>query len=304
MKLLVFNDAHLRGSTPRSRTDKYPEALWHKFVQITQIIKDRQIQAVLNGGDLFDSPVPAQSLINEYLQLFLSWDIPIYSVIGSHDKFGYNNDTLPRTALGTLIAADAIQLIDESIWIGPNTNISGVSHSYDLDDNPKNYYRAKMDNSYMIQLAHGMLVDQPFFGQYTLLADVKTEADLVIGCHYHPGFGPIVHGKTTFINIGSLGRTERIVRLYEPGVLYINTDTPGKETWEYIPLQTTRPDETFIEKEDVQSHAADNFDDFMAVLRERAAQFEVGNIKDVILTLGKELGYQQTVIEKAIQYVE
>ena len=63
MRLLVFNDAHIKASTPQSRSDNYPAALWNKFQQITQIIDDYQINIVLNGGDLFDIPIVV--LINQ-----------------------------------------------------------------------------------------------------------------------------------------------------------------------------------------------------------------------------------------------
>ena len=67
MKLLVFNDAHIKASTPRSRIDDYPSALWEKFQQISQIIEERNIDVILNGGDLFDTPDPSTSVVNSYL---------------------------------------------------------------------------------------------------------------------------------------------------------------------------------------------------------------------------------------------
>ena len=94
MKLLIFADSHIRASTPRSRIDDYPTAMWEKFRQISQIIVEKGINTVLIGGDLFDAPDPQTSIVNSYLQLFTYWNIPIYSIVGSHDKFGYNDSKM------------------------------------------------------------------------------------------------------------------------------------------------------------------------------------------------------------------
>jgi exonuclease SbcD len=87
MKILFFSDAHIRGDNPRSRKDNYPQALENKFNQIREIIQDRDVKLVLNGGDLFNSPAPSYSVVSHFASLLRSWKIPIYSIIGSHDKF-------------------------------------------------------------------------------------------------------------------------------------------------------------------------------------------------------------------------
>lgn len=305
MKLLVFNDAHIRASTPRSRIDDYPSALWDKFRQISQIIEERNIDVILNGGDLFDTPDPSTSVVNSYLQLFTFWNIPIYSIVGSHDKFGYNNATLYRSGLGTLIAAGVVTLLDDTQCIGYNTQIAGVSHSYDLDEAPEiDYYRKKIHkDEYLIQICHGMVVNGPWgFGKHTNVKDIKTEADFLIAAHYHPGFGPVQVGHTTVINIGSLGRTENVNRKFSPGVLFINTDVPGEESWEFIPLNV--PDDVFITKEVEEEKVYEDISIFIKLLKERSDSFGCGNLKELITTIGQESNYSKEVIEKAVEYIE
>ena len=302
MKLLYFSDAHLRATTPKSRTDNYPDALWNKFQQISALIRAHKVKAVLNGGDLFDSPVPSQAIINQYLELFTGWDAPIYSIVGSHDKFGYNNDTLPRTALGALIAAGAVQIVDECIWLDKDTQIAGVSHIHNLDKDPANYFRQKLDpDQYMIQICHGMLTNIPYFAAHTMIQDVKTEADLVLSGHYHVGFGPLVRGHSTFLNIGSLGRTDRTARWYSPGVVLI--DTCAEEKWVYIPLECENQDDVFIEKVDSLQQPED-FSGFIESLKLRMDGFEVSNIRDTVKIVGEEMSLPIEVIEQALKYIE
>ena len=306
MKLLIFTDSHIRASTPRSRIDDYPTAMWEKFRQISQIIVEQGINTILIGGDLFDAPDPSTSIVNSYLQLFTYWNIPIYSIVGSHDKFGYNDSTLYRTGLGTLIASGIIKLLDETQRIGYNTQIAGVSHSYDLDENSAtDYYRKKLDpNEYLIQICHGMTLDGPWgFGKYTNVRDIKTEADLLVCGHYHPGFAPVQVGDTTIINVGSLGRTENIQRQYSPGVVVMTTDTPGEESWEFIPLNV--PENVFSTKEvKAEKVFGEDISVFIQLLKDRSSNTEYANLKELITLMGQKGQYPKEIIAKALEYVE
>ena len=305
MKLLIFTDSHIRASTPRSRIDDYPTAMWEKFRQISQIIIEKGINAVLIGGDLFDTPDPSTSIVNSYLQLFTYWNIPIYSIIGSHDKFGYNDDTLYRTGLGTLIASGTIKLLDKTQRIGYNTQIAGISHSYDLDENPAiDYYRKKLDsNEYLIQICHGMTIDGPWgFGKHTNVRDIRTEADLCVCGHYHPGFAPIQVENTMIINVGSLGRTENVQRRYAPGVVIVTTDIPGKESWEFVPLNVL--ENVFGTKEVKAEKVFGDISAFIQLLKERSSNTECGDLKELITLLGRKGQHPEKIIAKALEYVE
>ena len=305
MKLLIFTDSHIRSSTPRSRIDDYPVAMWEKFRQISQIIVEKGINAVLIGGDLFDAPDPSTSVVTSYLQLFTYWGVPIYSIIGSHDKFGYNDSTLYRTGLGVLIASGTVKLLDETQRIGYNTQIAGVSHSYELDENPEtDYYRKKLiANEYLVQICHGMTIDGPWgFGKYTNVKDIKTEADLCICGHYHPGFKPVQVGDTTVINVGSLGRIENIKRQYTPGVVVVTTDTPGKESWEFIPLNI--PENVFGTKEVKAEKVFGDINVFIQLLKDRSSNTEYGNLKELIVLIGQKGQHSEEIIAKALEYVE
>jgi len=303
--LLLFSDAHVRGTTPKSRLDDYPTALWNKFQQISKIIVERNIDAVLNTGDLFDIPDLSTSIVNKYLELFVSWKVPVYSVVGSHDKFGYNDNTLLRTALGTLMAAGVVKIVNETECIGFNTLLAGVSHSYSLDENSNDYFRSKGTlKDFMIQLCHGMVVDKPWiYGKHTLINNIKTDADLIVCGHYHPGFKETKINNTTFINIGSLGRVERTPRLYSPRVLYINTNTPGQEFLEHILLKCSEDEKIFIEKEE-KPQTIIEVNNFIETLKQQIDKFEPGNLKELVVAIGKQGNYSKEIIEEALKYIE
>ena len=300
MKLLYFTDAHLRGTTPRSRNDDYLLAMEQKFDEISEIIRDNNIEAVLNGGDLFHTPSPAYSVVSTFTKKMKSWGIPIYSVIGSHDRYGYNASTLNRTAKGMLEAAGIVQIIDSPLEISKGLFICGNSHDIDLDDSPLNYYMPRPENcEYMIQLVHGMLVETPFFGKHTLIKDVDTDADLVLIGHFHFGFGPIVKGKTTYLNIGSLGRVENVVRKFPPSILIINTD---KRVYNIVNLKVVNPSPfiTMVKQDNVSM----DMEGFILNLQSKIEGLDTYDVYNLITHIGEQEGISEEIVQEALKYIK
>lgn len=309
MKFLYLTDSHIRASTPRSRADDYPEALYAKFEQIGNIIKAEGIDVLLFGGDLFDIADPATSIVNRYLQLFQSWGKPIYSIVGSHDIFGYNMDTIHRTALGTLIAAGVVKLIPDAGEItfleDPLVRVVGTSHSYNLDENPEtDYFKKRKVGVRTIQLCHGMIVPAKFFGKYTLVDDVKTEADLVLCGHYHPGFKSKVTAEQSIVNVGSLGRPERTHRELSPSVVIIDTLAHDFNSYAVHPLDNIKNDIWTVKDIQVQQTISDNIQAYVEELQKRVTNFESVDLKSFISTMGQQQGYSVEVITKTLSYIE
>lgn len=306
MKLLFLTDSHIRGNNPYSRCDNYPEALKNKHFEIGQIIKSSNVDAVVHGGDIFHSPDTSKSLISEYIKIFKSWKMPIYVVAGSHDIFGYNENTLSRTALGVLIAADVVKplgSIPTEIW--SNIFVVGINHSYKLDENPLNYSLEKEDkNSILIEVVHGMVVDKPFFDEYTLIKDMRTEADLFLSGHFHPGWEPQKVNGTLFINPGSLGRVENINRIYPPSVVILNIE--GKNIdYEIVPLKCASPfKDIFKAVTKLDNNTSEKILEFMNKLSERTGDLEKQDIKSLILRLAKEENMDNEVIDNALLIVD
>ncbi len=107
MRFLHTADWHigkpLRG---RSRMDEYAKAL----DQVAQVAKDRQVDAVLIAGDVFDSPAPppeAEKLVYNFLAKLVSERIQCVLIAGNHDH--------PRKldALATLLESLGIHVRHE-----------------------------------------------------------------------------------------------------------------------------------------------------------------------------------------------
>jgi DNA repair protein SbcD/Mre11 len=217
IKLLYFTDTHIRGSNPKSRKDNYVETLKFKFREIVEKTRAEKIDIVLFGGDLFDRPDISPSVVKEFVNILKDMPLPIYSVLGNHDVYGHNPDTVNRTILGILDTLGILKLIakDEKVYIRKNNSIiqlTGCHYYYDIDSSPgrEGYVVSKADCDYSIHMVHGFLLDRPFIEgiPFTLIDDIadKTEADITLCGHYHTGFGIKKASEKYFVNPGSLSR--------------------------------------------------------------------------------------------------
>lgn len=222
MRILFFTDTHIRGTTPRNRTDNFYETLKRKFEEIGQIINEMNVDYVLHGGDWFDRPDISPAIVREFAVIIKNFNRPIYTIAGNHDIFGHNPQTISRTMLGILDGIGIIKLINygEDIILekdGIRLQLTGQSYNYDIDgDNYKNYYivKKRSDVHYAINIVHGMLLMKPFFEgmRYTLIDDIKeTEADITLAGHYHSGFSTNMANGRYFVNPGSIVRVANTI---------------------------------------------------------------------------------------------
>jgi DNA repair exonuclease SbcCD nuclease subunit len=66
MRFLYFTDTHIKGTTPRNRTDDFYETLKSKFNEIKTISEELNIDYILHGGDWFDRPDVSPSIVREF----------------------------------------------------------------------------------------------------------------------------------------------------------------------------------------------------------------------------------------------
>lgn len=218
MRLLYMTDTHIRGTSPRSRMDDYPQTLKKKLMEIQKIIHHQQVDIVLHGGDVFDRPNLSPAVVRDFVQLFQEFEVPIYAVAGNHDMYGHNPATLNRTMLGLLDTLGIIHLLNEGDRIpiekeGYKVQLSGQAFHYDLDkrDIDLDYYVTNdTEADYCIHMVHGMLVDRnlPEGVAYTSLEqlDPSRMADILLTGHYHAGFPIQRQSGKYMINPGALAR--------------------------------------------------------------------------------------------------
>ncbi len=219
MRLLYLTDTHIRGTSPRSRTDDFPQTLRQKLIEVNKIAWREQVDFILHGGDVFDRPNLSPAVVRDFVKLLRELPAPIYAVAGNHDIYGHNPETLDRTMLGLLEAFGTIRLVHRGQKItlekrGIRVQLSGQPFHYDLDkqDRQLDYcVENETDADYCIHMVHGMLVEGTFPEgvAYTMVQHLWEQShlpDILLTGHYHAGF-PIQKRKGKYIvNPGAMAR--------------------------------------------------------------------------------------------------
>ncbi|WP_291965634.1 metallophosphoesterase [Caloramator sp.] len=216
MKFLFFTDTHIRGTNPRARLDDFEKTLYNKFEELLSYVRLNNIDYVLFGGDLLDRPDVSLSVMQKFIDVLNKFPKPIYMVLGNHDIYGQNPNTVNRTIIGILETLGIVWILDDKpVELNDGKvkiKITGSSFTYDIDvDSSKSKYVAnKGECDYLIHIAHGMLMEKPFIKEvpHTTIDEIiqRTEADITLCGHYHTGYGIIKIENKYIVNPGAIVR--------------------------------------------------------------------------------------------------
>ncbi len=311
MKLLFLTDTHIRGTTPSRRLDDFKETLLNKLEEVREIAIEEDVDYIIHGGDLFDRPDTAPSVVSDFIKVLKTYPKPIYIVAGNHDLYGHNPQTLSRTMLGILIASGIVNLIpEEPIFLKDQDDVvlqlSGMNFDYDIDLNdPENsaYQVVKCPEAdYALHLVHGMLLDKPVFESgYTLIEELETEADITATGHYHLGFGVQQYKNKYFVNPGSLVRAsadiKEIKRRPQVAVIELNDEIKIN----LRKLKSAKPGKDVLDRSAIEE---DKFREkkLAEFLRQIKASddFQVFSINGILDKIANNQGLSKDVIDEAL----
>jgi len=218
MKIGYITDTHFRDISPINRIDDFYNIQLEKLNNLLNILKKNKIKYLIHGGDFFDSPNVSYRLLYDIINILKKSKIKIYCNIGNHDIYGYNLQTLYRTALGILYKTGLIYMMDD---IKNNKdfdccNIKFIPAAKILDIEK---YKNKCD----IIVSHDSITDKAVMFDHIRLetiADIAI-AKLILCSHIHFPFYKKINNKI-FLNPGCLIRQNIIEKDIVPVLSIIN----------------------------------------------------------------------------------
>lgn len=309
MRFLYITDTHIRGTSPANRLDTFPESLKAKLNEVVEYANQQKVDAVLHGGDVFDVPSPSPSVVGEFLSIFTKLQAPMYGIIGNHDVYAHNPQTLDRTMLGLANRLGIIRIIHpgERIYFedgGQRIQLTGQHFHVELDRrNPVLDYCVTKENADVaIHLVHGMLMDRRFIEgvAHTVIDQiVGTEADLTLCGHNHLGFPDTEKDGKHFLNPGGLVRLSNHPRemMRKPQMVLIHVQA-GQLSYRKIPLRSALPGEQILDRSKGEE-AIYREQKLNAVVDEirQAGSFHYANIHDIIDQIASREGISPAVRE-------
>lgn len=316
MKLLFTGDLHFRGTSPRNRKDDYLTAAKAKMREVYKIAVEHNAKAIITPGDVFDRPEVSISVLLDVVNLLKESPVPIYTTIGNHDVFSYNLDTYERTSLHLLeMLVPQLKVYSENQMAIIGTNDADVAITFEPYSNKidrEGYGYSPYDkeaNTVAIHVAHGLLLNHvPPFDRFTLVQEVKTDADIVLTGHCHTGYG--IHKRSdgkVFCNPGALMRLAASQTEIERPIQVALIDIRSKEDFDItlVPLQCAKSGEEVLDRSKIEENAARAYamEEFAALIQTNTSEKVMLNIPDIIEQIAKMENFDPQVIQEALKKI-
>jgi len=280
LKALVVGDCHFCDYVPVKRIDNFLEAQFIKIEKIKSIAGERNCDAIILLGDVFDKARPEIWLVNKVMDRFRDSPCVVMSVTGNHDLQGCR-DGVPGTALGNMFTAGVFKRMDgdsELLGIPIRTINHTREHKASLyaTDTPR------------IIFTHNMVTPQVAPFEHVFVDDVLAAAKdcFIFAGDFHPPFEK--HDNVTkshIINPGVLTRTSIAEKDIDPSVIYFEATPEDLVVYhEKISLGCPKGELIF----DIASHEATKSDEL--------------NLKQFIDSIS-QTKFESQDIEKLIQEV-
>lgn len=330
-RMIIFSDPHYTRHAPECRADSYSVEILDKLHEVARIADKLKVGVVACTGDWFHRKGRVTFReSNDLLSVLTGWHrrgLEVLGILGNHDIAGHRLESLDNRAVGALVHAQALQLLDYEPYRGHGVHVTGSSyfHGCDADDESRlKMYgapRPELDDgdppAVHVHLAHGTLLQRgTFFEDFTLakgLIDLLYEHDRlpdVIVCghlHFPEGIRLYDHpgrpGKVAVCRLGSLARVASDDFDRRPEVLLVVV-RGGKFVCKAIPVggEVKRGGET-PEHRDPAEHE-ERIREFVRVLREEADEWELCDHGDLVRRLAEDMGHGDDVVKIALEAIE
>lgn len=314
VSFLYRTDVHVADRSPVSWKGDYPAEIWDNLEQVGKMAVDREVTAVLDGGDFFHVKAASRNphaLVTRTARLHEKYGkSKVFCIEGNHD-IAYNNlETLDKQPLGVLYATNVFNLLREEVFKdnGVTVRVVGVPYSPFRTLSELLAIQKKPGDDILIAVVHALAGENPppmvqeFFNEPVFkYSDLVTRDGPDVWCfgHWHKDQGIVeIEGKR-FVNQGALSRgaliNENLTRV--PKIAYIEV-TPGKVIVEPMPLIVVPASDVFdLERKERHEKEGRDIDQFVQRLQADANFDPSASIEDNIQTLGFAAEVKQVVLD-------
>lgn len=284
MKLMLTGDWHLRRKNTRNRIDNMHEAQKKKVEFIIKKAIEYNCDAIIQPGDMFDSPRPGYGFISEYGNLLFSkLGITVLSIFGQHDTYLRSEKSKGATALGILRNTKTVDILGAEPWTeydGSTVDVYGASFGDEIPE-------IKDSSAFNVLVIHKMIVQEKLYDQQVEHTFAKrfirsNNFDLIVCGDNHQCFS-VKASDRLLVNAGCILRKNIDERDNQPRIMFYNTETREHE-WIDIPVEK----DVFVEVDNSKEEQKEMLVDFIEKL-----QGSTSNTVDLVANLQKAIGEQE-----------
>lgn len=310
-KYLYFQDGHVKGINPSSRTDNYYESWILKFKEILSIAKEKKVDVILDGGDILDTAQVANNIVDDILDLIEETGIPIMALWGNHNQTGHHIETSSKTSFAHMLRR--CKLLTEAKEINEKSyRIKFIDYDHGIEEQIKTN-GIKFDENvrnpkWNVAIVHAFLTPKPFLPTvlHVVVDDITSNADLVLVAHYHSVWEKQVE-KTKYIDIGCLGRCSISEANIHPSCLILDFSKKIEsitEAYEIIPLKSAKSGKEVFDL-DAKELLKDNEKEMQLFINSlRDFKTQDNDLRGNIEWIAKENKVERAVIERILEKLQ
>ena len=304
MRFLYLQDTHIKGINPCNRKGDYYQDIMSKIKETISLSEKLEVDYVIHGGDLYDSPNVSNLMVDELVDLIEKAKIQWYILPGTHDEIGHNWELSKGVSLAHIFRRS--KLITELIAL-PNKNgyvIQGFRYYHNCEQDIKtNGLKCQYPNAkFRIAVTHAFITLKPFLPQvmHVVAKDIKTDFNVVLVAHYHAQWGIKDIGGVKYVSLGCFGRTSIDEVGIKPTVALIDTST---QEIKLIPLKNAKMGSEVFNLEGVEKmkNFEGEIDKFIKSLD--STKFQALDIKGLVEHLSKENNVEKEVKDCVIERI-
>lgn len=316
LAFLFRTDTHVSDRSPASWRGDYPAEIWSNLEQVGRYAKERDVRAVLDGGDYFHVKAATRNphtLVARTAEIHRAYPCPVHCVEGNHD-IAYNNlDSVAKQPLGVLYAAKVFEHLREAVFEdgGMRVRVVGVPYSPFRTLDELRAIQKQPGDDFLIAVVHNLAGADPppsvedFFGEpvfrYPSLV-TPDGPDVWNFGHWHKDQGIVEIDGKTFVNQGALSRGALIRENIErtPKATLIEVLPSGITTVSLPMLVAPAADVFDFERKERQEAEGVEIDNFVSTLRANAAYDPSVSIEANL----QALDFARDVRDLALGYLE
>lgn len=301
MKLLYLQDFHLLFKTPINRKDNYYQSMLLKLDEILFIAKKEKVSYILDGGDFFESPIVANTIVDDVLDRIEKNKIEWKFLFGNHCMNSHHIENSKASSLAHMLRRSRyISYLDT--MEDNDFYLKGYEYKHDIESEikEKGIFHDKK-NKLTIAIIHALVSEKPlpYSAMHICYKDIKSNYDYLLIAHNHHGFDFKLN-NTRILNISCCGRRKINEKDISPTVLLIDTST---KKFEVIKLQSAKKGEDCfdLEKIEKQKEFEANINNFIESLSN--VKLQSLDIRGRIVEIAKETKAEKEVLDEVIQRI-
>lgn len=303
-KFLYFQDGHAKGKNSINRKGDYFSDWLLKFDELLKIAKENHVEAIIDGGDLIDSPIVSYSVCDAIVDRVEKAKIKFYCLFGNHaERYHSKEHSFDTTLAHILRRSKYFQYLD--FIVGNDFLIKGIEYNHNIEEEIKkngiDFVAKGKKDIWKIAVVHAFICPEPFpYASHVVCTDIKTNVNLVLVAHYHKDWSTRVN-DTLYLDIGCFGRNSINEAHIEPKCILLDTETRKIEV---IVLQSAKKAEEVFDLAKIEKYKAYDMDMQNFIKSLESVQFQGQSIEAIIKNIAKDNDVAPQIISLIMQKME